>query len=78
MDSIEVKAEVQDEFNKKLQKDLKNTVWSSGCNSWYTNAEGKNFALWSGYTWKYWLETQKLDRHAFILKKAPVVKKAAA
>ena len=78
MDSIEVKAEVQDEFNKKLQKDLKNTVWSSGCNSWYTNAEGKNFALWSGYTWKYWLETQKLDRHAFILKKAPVVKKSAA
>lgn len=69
-DSIEVKAEVQDAFNDKVQKDLENTVWSSGCNSWYTNAEGKNFSLWSGYTWKYWLETQKLSRDSFIFTKA--------
>lgn len=69
-DSIEVKAEIQDQFNVKVQHDLKNTVWSSGCNSWYTNAEGKNFVLWSGYTWKYWWETQRLDKKAFIFAKA--------
>lgn len=68
--SIEVKAAVQDAFNEKVQEDLKNTVWSSGCNSWYTNAEGKNFSLWSGYTWKYWLETQKPDLNAFIFNRA--------
>ena len=77
-DSIEVKAEVQDQFNEKVQKDLSNTVWSSGCNSWYTNAEGKNFSLWSGYTWKYWLETQKPDKNAFILKKAKASAKSKA
>ena len=68
--SIEVKSEVQDAFNAQVQEDLKDTVWSSGCNSWYTNAEGKNFTLWSGYTWKYWLETQKPKSDAFIFEKA--------
>jgi cyclohexanone monooxygenase len=69
-DSIEIKADVQDHFNQKVQKDLSHTVWNSGCNSWYTNAEGKNFSLWPGYTWKYWLETQSPDKNAFILRKA--------
>ena len=64
--SIEVKADVQDAFNAQVQQDLKGTVWSFGCNSWYTNAEGKNFTLWSGYTWKYWLDTQKPKLDAFI------------
>lgn len=74
VDSVEIKAHVQDEFNAKVQEDLKHTVWSTGCNSWYTNAEGKNFTLWSGYTWKYWLETQKPNKNAFIFSrlKSPV------
>ena len=76
VDSVEVKAEAQDQFNAQVQADLKDTVWSSGCNSWYTNAEGKNFSLWSGYTWKYWLKTQKLDHNAFIFTKAQVLASA--
>lgn len=33
--AVDVKEEVQKSFNNQLQKDLKNTVWASGCKSWY-------------------------------------------
>jgi cyclohexanone monooxygenase len=37
---------------------MENTVWQSGCVSWYQQDGGKNFALWPTYTWKYWLKTK--------------------
>ena len=64
--AVEVKAQIQDAFNERMQNDLKGTVWQSGCNSWYQSAEGKNFTLWPGYTWKYWLETQRVNAQDFI------------
>jgi hypothetical protein len=33
--SVEVKREVQQNHNSQLQKYLVNTVWASGCKSWY-------------------------------------------
>lgn len=68
--AIEVKSSVQDQFNTRMQNDLKGTVWQSGCNSWYQQDNGKNFTLWPGYTWKYWLETQKVNASDYIFSKA--------
>ncbi|OTG82984.1 flavin-containing monooxygenase [Acinetobacter sp. ANC 4648] len=59
--AISVKAEAQDQFNQNVQKQLKGTVWQSGCVSWYQQDGGKNFSLWPTYTWKYWLETRKVN-----------------
>lgn len=55
--AVVVKDEVQDRFNHDIQKQFEGTVWQSGCVSWYQQDGGKNFALWPGYTWKYWLNT---------------------
>ncbi|MDV2439862.1 NAD(P)/FAD-dependent oxidoreductase [Acinetobacter gerneri] len=59
--AIVVRPQVQDDFNEKIQEKLKGTVWQSGCVSWYQQDGGKNFSLWPTYTWKYWLETQKVN-----------------
>lgn len=59
--AIVVKAEAQDQFNQNVQNQLKGTVWQSGCVSWYQQDGGKNFSLWPTYTWKYWLETRKVN-----------------
>ncbi|MFH7764678.1 flavin-containing monooxygenase [Acinetobacter sp. BSP-28] len=59
--AIVVKDQVQDQFNQYVQKMLDGTVWQSGCVSWYQQDGGKNFALWPTYTWKYWLQTKKLN-----------------
>lgn len=59
--AIMVKPQVHDEFNQQLQAQLKNTIWQSGCVSWYQNTSGKNFALWPHYTWQYWLKTKTVN-----------------
>ncbi len=50
---FDVRRDVQDAFNHDLQRRMKDTVWSSGCNSWYLDPSGKNTALWPGYTVAY-------------------------
>ena len=62
-----VKDQVQDQFNHDVQDMLNNTVWQSGCVSWYQQDGGKNFALWPTYTWKYWLKTKSLHPSDFRL-----------
>ncbi|MCP6457138.1 4-hydroxyacetophenone monooxygenase, partial [Klebsiella pneumoniae] len=44
--AIVVKADIQDQFNQHLQSQFTDTIWQSGCVSWYQQADGKNFSLW--------------------------------
>ena len=43
---IEVKKDKLNQYNDEIQKKLENRVWSSGCNSWYLNDNGKNNTLY--------------------------------
>ena len=65
-DYLDVKADVQAEFNAQVQRDLKDTVWTSGCSSWYQQADGKNTALWPYTTVKFWLDTRKVDPSDYV------------
>lgn len=77
-DYIDVKKDAQDRFNVKVQDGFKNTVWTTGCSSWYQSAEGGNFALWPFSTWRFWLETRKVHTgdYEFGFAKAPLLPKA--
>jgi len=57
---VDVTAEAQESFNEEVAEGLKDTVWTSGCTSWYQQADGKNFAVWPFSTWKYWIRTRSL------------------
>jgi cation diffusion facilitator CzcD-associated flavoprotein CzcO len=50
---LDVKPEVQQLYNIGLQDRLRNTVWLSGCTSWYLNRNGKNTTLYPGLTVQY-------------------------
>jgi cation diffusion facilitator CzcD-associated flavoprotein CzcO len=51
--------DAQNRYNEKVQRDLATTVWNTGgCRSWYLDEHGVNRALWSGFTWEYWLATR--------------------
>ena len=51
---LDVKENVYEEFNRKLQLKLKNTVWQEGgCHSWYQDAKGNNTTIWPDFTWAY-------------------------
>lgn len=48
-------------YNIEISEGLKNTVWDSGCNSWYTQEDGKNVTLWPGTTIKYHARTRRVN-----------------
>jgi cation diffusion facilitator CzcD-associated flavoprotein CzcO len=58
---LEPKPEVQRRFNDDVQKNLRNSVWSTGCRSWYQTADGINFTLWPWSTWRFWLRTRQVN-----------------
>ncbi|MFC3150252.1 flavin-containing monooxygenase [Litoribrevibacter euphylliae] len=66
--TMEVKPEIQTQFNEWIQNGLKNTVWSSGCASWYIQDNGKNFTIWPGSTWRYRLKTRSVPETSFVWK----------
>jgi cation diffusion facilitator CzcD-associated flavoprotein CzcO len=61
-DYLGVTPQAQAQFNRRVRDSLRNTVWSTGCRSWYQQDDGKNFTIWPWSTWRYWLETRRVDR----------------
>lgn len=63
--SVEVKRPVQAKFVQQVQSRLKDTIWQSGCQSWYLNDKGENWTLWPGFTfvYRYLSREFKLQEH---------------
>jgi cation diffusion facilitator CzcD-associated flavoprotein CzcO len=59
--SIEVKKDVQDNFNAEIQRKLQGTVWQSGCKSWYVSDNGKNHTVWPGFTLEFRNRTKTIN-----------------
>ena len=72
-DYMDVRQSVQDDFNDSLQEKLKGTVWASGCQSWYQQADGRNTVLWPMGTWRYWLATRKVNGQDYVFGNAQPV-----
>ncbi|WP_339516785.1 flavin-containing monooxygenase [Pseudomonas sp. RL_15y_Pfl2_60] len=75
LQSLEVKREAQDAFNRKLQNKLGTTVWNAGgCTSWYIHPiSGRNCTIWPGFTWRFRLLTRNFDPSAYhFSRKQPV------
>lgn len=63
--SIEVKAEVQDNYNQNLQERMKNKVWAKVEHSWY-KTNGKVTNNWVGRTAEYRKVTEQLNENDYI------------
>jgi cation diffusion facilitator CzcD-associated flavoprotein CzcO len=57
---IDVKPDVEAKFRDELAAKMKNTVWMSGCQSWYQTANGEVF-LWPSATVDYWRRTRAVS-----------------
>lgn len=58
---LDVKPVIQAEFNRKIQDELTDTVWASGCKSWYQTDKGKNTSIFPGLTVRYRRETKNVN-----------------
>jgi len=61
--SLDVRPSVEQAFRAEMARKLENTVWTSGCRSWYMAPDGE-VLLWPGFTFDYWRRTRRVDlRH---------------
>jgi cation diffusion facilitator CzcD-associated flavoprotein CzcO len=59
--TVEVLPEIQEAFNTEMQQRMRGTVWTSGCASWYLDANGRNTTLWPGFTFEFRRRTRHFD-----------------
>lgn len=50
---LDVKPEVQAQYNREIQKRLARTNWNSGCKSWYLTEDGYNATMYPGFATQY-------------------------
>ncbi|MBO2453874.1 NAD(P)/FAD-dependent oxidoreductase [Actinomadura barringtoniae] len=60
--SLDVRADVLDQFDSDAQRRLSTSVWNrGGCDSWYLDAERRNTNNWPGYMTGYRRRTRRLN-----------------
>jgi cation diffusion facilitator CzcD-associated flavoprotein CzcO len=67
---VEVRREAQQRFVAELQRKMADTVWLSGCRSWYLSPDGRNWTLWPGFTFDYWWRTRRSHESALLLQRS--------
>jgi len=68
--TLDVKPQAQARFVEGVQQALQQTVWSSGCKSWYLNEQGRNTAAWPGFTFVYRLKTRRFNLRSYQVERA--------
>ncbi|WP_245650490.1 flavin-containing monooxygenase [Nocardia harenae] len=64
---LEVRREVQDRYNARLQRRLASTTWNSGCRSWYLTDDGFNATMYPGFGTQYVRELSTVDLDDYVL-----------
>jgi cation diffusion facilitator CzcD-associated flavoprotein CzcO len=63
--TMNLRSDVQQAFNARLQKDMRRSVWASGCHSWYQTKSGKVTAIWPGFTFSFRKRTRRVRAHEY-------------
>ena len=70
LSSVEVREDVVTDYNDRLQRRMRNTVWTTGgCASWYLDDTGRNTTLWPSFTWRFRNLTRHFDVSAYVVKR---------
>ena len=68
LSSVEVRPAAVAAFNEEVQSMMPGTVWSSGCASWYLDANGNNTTLWPDFTFRFRQRTRHFDADNYELR----------
>ncbi|KAG0352177.1 putative flavin-binding monooxygenase [Gamsiella multidivaricata] len=66
LSSLEVTSKACNDFIKDLDSRMEDKVWSSTCQSWYQNDEGRVTALWWGSCGQYWWRLRNFNSKHFV------------
>ena len=76
LQTVEVREAVQDGYNRELRASTGETVWVTGCQSWYLDNKGNAPAVWPDFTFTFRNQTREFDLSAY--RRTPVEDIAAA
>ena len=66
--AVDVRPEVLEDWDRRLQSKLAPTVWNrGGCSSWYLHESGGNPAIWPDFTWRFRRLTRRFDAEHYDL-----------
>lgn len=68
--AIDVRPEAEAAFNREMQSKSAETVWTTGCASWYLDGSGRNTTLWPGFTFTFRHRLKRADLAEFELIRA--------
>ena len=63
--ALDVKPEVQQRHNRRIQKRLAKTNWNSGCSSWYLTEDGFNATMYPGFATQYRRQMKTLKKRDY-------------
>jgi cation diffusion facilitator CzcD-associated flavoprotein CzcO len=63
--AVDVAPEAQASWNRDLARRQRRTVWQTGCKSWYLHPNGKNTAIWPGFTFRFRSQTARFDAERY-------------
>jgi cation diffusion facilitator CzcD-associated flavoprotein CzcO len=63
--TIDVRPDVMQAYNDRIQQELATTAWATTDHSWYKNEAGRITNNWSGSTIRYWWMTRRTDLSAY-------------
>ncbi|KAG0347630.1 hypothetical protein BG004_007324 [Podila humilis] len=66
LQTIQTTPDACKEFMDEVDEKMKGMVWSTTCNSWYQNKEGRVTALWWSNCTHYWWRLRKFHPNKFI------------
>ena len=62
VETVEVKPEVYEAFNRDTERRLAGSVWNEGgCASWYLDENGRNGVWWPTFMARLWQRTRRFD-----------------
>lgn len=68
IETVEIRAEVLEQYNDEIQAALKNTVWNTGgCSSYFIDRNGRNSTLWPWTTFEMRSRLAECDLNDYLL-----------
>ncbi|EPF69486.1 Baeyer-Villiger monooxygenase [Acinetobacter gyllenbergii] len=68
IETVEIRAEVLEQYNDEIQAALKNTVWNTGgCSSYFIDRNGRNSTLWPWTTFEMRSRLAHCDLNDYVL-----------
>ncbi len=63
--AIEVRPEVLARYQQALEARLPQTIWATGCKSWYLDEHGRNSTLWPDFTFRFRAAARRPTEQAY-------------